>query len=63
MKTYKTNQESINKGILLQLADNDIKNIWQHPVSKYYEIFDNNNNFSLVIKDNRIKGYCLKEYK
>lgn len=63
MITYRTNQESIDKGILLQLASNDDNNIWQHPKSKYYEIYDDNDKFSLVIKDNRIKGYCLKECK
>lgn len=61
MKIFRTNINSIKNGILKELFPKSkftriINEIWE--IDNHYQI---KNNFIIKI-DNRIKGYCLKEY-
>lgn len=63
MTKYKTNQASIDKGILKELINdywskfNNGKEYWHCEEKLTYM------KYTIVKIDNRIKGYCLKEVK
>lgn len=63
MQLYKTNQESIDKGILKQLFPNHSIITERNKLAEIYKDNQWMNKIAEVKIDNRIKGYCLKEVK